>query len=353
MGQTHILEGLRIGEKDRRNLLARQIVSIDFKLLQHAIQSIGRPSNSFPESVSANSATYLKNSVRISQDYLINCASEAKDEANYLLHQEGLQLLSKSKAAIVLIINDKDHNGEVSETDGRVLKSSVSQFENLLLGCKRFWKVKEQGSAVPLIVVSPAHLIRPYQEFLSENDHFGIDLKVWFLEELQLPIVSMPIDQSGSKILLKSSWEILQAPIGSGGFLMSLLSNNIMTELNKIGVEYVQVCSLNDRTTIGHPLFFGLVSLRRADVGIKIFENTAEEDEFDMIFSMRHLNKMTRQIDKFQFRPVPEHYLHVKQENEFVTAYPGAPNSYSFHCSIYSSLNTCSLDSLCAMKVFE
>lgn len=52
------------------------------------------------------------------------------------------------------------------------------------------------------------------------------------------------MDQNGSKILLKSPWEILQAPIGSGGFFSLLLSHNILPELNKMGVEYVQVRQL-------------------------------------------------------------------------------------------------------------
>ncbi|XP_042422073.1 uncharacterized protein LOC122009831 isoform X2 [Zingiber officinale] len=294
IGQTHVLEGLRIGEKAQKNLLARQIINIDFKMLQHAIQSINNPSKS----------------------------------------EEG-------------------NNREAIETNG-VSKSSLSKFENVLLGCSKFWKVEEDKTA-PLIVVSPAHLINSYEKCLQDNNYFGMNSeKVWFLEEVQLPIVSMPVDQNGSKILLKSLWELLEAPIGSGGFFRLLLSNNILAQLCEIGVEFVEVCSLNDRATGGHPLFFGLVSSLRADVGIKVVENSRGEEEFDIIFSMRLLNRIAGRVDKLQFLASPEQHVHFNQDrNELATRYPDAPNSYRFRCSIYDSLNNCSEDEICVMEIFE
>lgn len=71
----------------------------------------------------------------------MNCASEEKEDSNYIFHKEGLQLLSKSKAAIVLIISEEGNNREAIETNG-VSKSSLSKFENVLLGCSKFWKVR-------------------------------------------------------------------------------------------------------------------------------------------------------------------------------------------------------------------
>ncbi|CAL9109745.1 unnamed protein product [Musa acuminata var. zebrina] len=356
MCQTHVLEGLKIGEKVQKSSLARQIVNIDCKLLQHALQSINKPLHSFPEFAGANSAKLLRRSIRVSHEYLRNHTSKQKDDSNYLVYKEGLQLLSRSKTAIIVIINGSICDGDSVPNDGGS-KTSLSQFEDLLFGCNGFMKVEEESMTVPLIVVSPAHLIQSYRECLSDNDYFGMNReKVWVLEELQLPVVSIPIDQNGSKILLKSPWEILQAPIGSGGFFSLLLSHNILPELNKMGVEYVQVCSLNDKATILHPLFLGLVSSCRADVGITMFESSKGEgeDECDMIFSMRHIIRLSRQIEKLQFCAVPEQHVHVEQvDDELVTNYPDAHNSYRLHCPMYASLNSCSLDAVCVVKVFE
>lgn len=36
-------------------------------------------------------------------------------------------------------------------------------------------QVEEESMTVPLIVVSPAHLIQSYRECLSDNDYFGMN----------------------------------------------------------------------------------------------------------------------------------------------------------------------------------
>lgn len=62
------------------------------------------------------------------------------------------------------------------------------------------------------------------------------------MEEEKLPVVSsLPEGQNKYKILMKSPWEILQSPVGSGG-LISLFSNHsIADNLIDMGVEYIEV----------------------------------------------------------------------------------------------------------------
>ena len=57
-----------------------------------------------------------------------------------------------------------------------------------------------------------------------------------------LPVVSSSLEeQNKHKILMKSPWEILQSPVGSGGVICLLSSHNIPDNLSEIGVEYVEV----------------------------------------------------------------------------------------------------------------
>lgn len=120
-----------------------------------------------------------------------------------------------------------------------------------------------------------------------------------------------------------------------------------------VNILLLQVCSLDDRSTIGHPLFMGLVGSRGADAGIKFMEgNNTGDDEFDLIFSMRLINSISQQFDKLQFCAVPERHVHVEQvENEWMTVHPDKPNSYHLHCSIYSAFNGWPLDNICIMHV--
>jgi UDP-N-acetylglucosamine pyrophosphorylase len=41
--------------------------------------------------------------------------------------------------------------------------------------------------------------------------------------------------------MMKSPWEILQSPVGSGGVISLLSSVNIPENLSKMGVEYIEV----------------------------------------------------------------------------------------------------------------
>ncbi|KAE8720035.1 16S rRNA processing protein RimM family, putative isoform 2 [Hibiscus syriacus] len=88
---------------------------------------------------------------------------------------------------------------------------------------------------------SPADEINSTNKLLSSNNYFGFDPeKVWFLEEERLPAVSSLLEQNRHKILMKSPWEMLQSPVGSGGVINLLSSDNIVENLSQNGIEYIQ-----------------------------------------------------------------------------------------------------------------
>lgn len=65
------------------------------------------------------------------------------------------------------------------------------------------------------------------------------------MEEEKLPVVSSSLEeQEKNKILMKSPWEMLQVPVGSGGVISSLSSNNLLENLRDMGVEYIEVSHL-------------------------------------------------------------------------------------------------------------
>ncbi|OAY74197.1 Ribosome maturation factor RimM, partial [Ananas comosus] len=357
LDQKHILEGLRIGEKNQKTSLAKQLTSIDFRLFQQAIQNINKPfiSYSLSEYINANSSALLENPMRISHQCLVTGESEGNNNMNYELRKVGLQLLRNSKVAIILIRHEKDDVERGSETDDVRVESAVIQFQKLFNNLNIFLKEEENNASVPFILVSPAREIESYKECLVDNDYFGLNSqKVWVLEEEKLPIVNISPVENSHEILLKSPWEILRAPIGPGGIFSLLSSHKIIDALNEFGVEYVQICSLDNRTALGHPLFFGFVSSRGADVGIKLSTSCKTDDNFDMVISMKHVNKMSKEINRLRFRALPEQHVHVQQvEDEWITVHPEKPNSNRLHCPIYSILNPCSLDNVCVMEVDE
>lgn len=72
-------------------------------------------------------------------------------------------------------------------------------------------------------------------------------LQIWFLEEERLPVVSNVVDEQNKyKILMKSPWEILQSPVGSGGIINLLSSPNVLERLTELGMEYIEVRNVID-----------------------------------------------------------------------------------------------------------
>lgn len=62
------------------------------------------------------------------------------------------------------------------------------------------------------------------------------------MEEEKLPVVSsLPEGQNKYKILMKSPWEILQSPVGSGGLVSLFSKHGIADNLIDMGVEYIEV----------------------------------------------------------------------------------------------------------------
>ncbi|KAK4440117.1 60S ribosomal protein L32-1 [Sesamum alatum] len=341
MEQEHVLHGFRYGDKDQRGLLANQIVTVNPKLLQQALQTIEIPLTR-PNLLNILSAVPRLNTVRVSGNPCSAGSGKLSDQ-NCKLEREGNLLTSKGKVAIVLVL------GEIGEmkrsSDANLVSSEGNDNASLLgkalldhIGC---FEIKDR-SAVPLILVSSADQVSCLQELFSDHDHYSFDPeKVWFLEEEKLPVVSSSLEGHGKhKILMKSPWEFLQRPIGSGG-LISLLSSqdSLLDELGELGVEYIQILKNNKNCRNGHKLV-GLVDSCKANVGIRLFEDIASEEDFDVVLSMSFLRKLVKQINKLQFEAVLNCNSYVeKVDKEWVDVVPSSPNSYEFHSSIYSCLN--------------
>ncbi|KAJ4749375.1 Ribosome maturation factor RimM [Rhynchospora pubera] len=344
MEQTHVLDALRLAPKAQKTSLAKQIASIDFRLFQHALNNLDKHINGLSEDMEKNFSLLLKNAMKISHENLLGKESE-RNKFHHEMREKGLELLSNSKSAIVLMINEKNKIGNSSEIDDD-LRNSLSDIGEHLMG--------SQGR--PFVMITSTHQVETLQKYLRDNSYFGMDhQKVWVLEEGRLPVFSMTSDQSGSKVLFKSPFELLEAPIGPGGDLSLLSFQKILDAFNQMGIEYLQVCSLDDKSSIGNPLFFGYVSSLDAGVGIKVYNgNVGDGTCFDMIISMKHMNKISRDAKKLGFYAVAEKHRYVEKTSEgWVDVSPEASNLRRLHFPVYGLLNTCSLDDICFMNVLK
>uniref|UniRef100_A0A452ZXB2 RimM N-terminal domain-containing protein n=7 Tax=Aegilops tauschii TaxID=37682 RepID=A0A452ZXB2_AEGTS len=342
MEQGHILEGLLSGDKLEKASLAEQIASIDFQLFKHAMHSVSKQVDSMSKNVLANSSS-RKNVMRIPRETLMNHGEKGKNVFSTEF-SKGREILQKSKAAIVLVTNGSDSDIVDAE------------FQRLLNSFSELMKVEENHISPPFVIISPDNHVDSVRNYLVENDYFGFDTqKVWVLEEMKLPVVSLSSELESKKILLKSPWEILQRPAGTGAIFSSLSSNKILESFNAMGIEYVQICSLSDELVLGHPLLFGAASSRGVDVGVKLRKTSDKtEDGFDLVLSIDHLNKMCRDVAKARFSAHPEQHEHMEHvDGQWVTVQPEAANSHRLSTDVTSVLDSCSPDKLCVMEIVE
>ncbi|KAK8524583.1 hypothetical protein V6N12_029448 [Hibiscus sabdariffa] len=358
MEQQHVFHGFRFGEKSQVSLLADQIVSVNSKLLQQALQNVEIASKRWSIIESLAGTKLVRNRLKISEKCFTPSTSEEKLGTNFTLHEKALHLVSKGKVAVVLDMSDHRNEGKEYDPDlgfSTSMENSETSSLQTLLSDERFVKV-EHCSSTPLVLISPADEINSMKKLFSSNNYFGFDPeKVWFLEEERLPVVSSLLEQNRHRILMKSPWEMLQSPVGSGGVISLLSSENIVENLAENGVEYIQVC--HGKRYIGQSslLLLGLVNEKEADIGIQIFEHTDDVEEgFGMVFSTDIMKKLTKQINKLQFYAISKSNPHVELvEKKWVNVKPSSSNSFEFHSTIFNCLNACSLDKLCVMEITE
>ncbi|GFY88636.1 16S rRNA processing protein RimM family [Actinidia rufa] len=360
MEQQHVFHGFRFGEKDQRSLLADQIVGVKSKLLQQALPNIEVHSKrwNLHEFIGMSLAKNVRTTLRISEEFLSDSGCGEKFNASSEFQEKGHLLTSEARLPLsyIWII----FKGRVVAlhlillTELKNLPACFGHDRSFLCLPHKMSILIEDRASVPLILVCPAHEIHSLENSFTNHNHFGFDSeKVWFLEEEKLPVISNSLEeQTKHKILMKSPWEILQTPVGSGGVFSLLSSGNILEKLSEMGIEYIEVCGVNLRHVGGYTLL-GLVSSCAANIGIQISKDMNDlEDNFDMVFSMKFMKHLTKQTNKLGFHAIPKPNPHVeKVDKEWVDVVPSSPNSYELRRSIYSSLSACPPDKVCLMEV--
>ncbi|XP_055804760.1 uncharacterized protein LOC129873655 isoform X2 [Solanum dulcamara] len=354
MEQDHIFHGFRYGEKNQRSFLANQIVDVNSKLLQHALQNKKIPYKrwSFPDFVKA---LQVDNTLTLSKEFFSKENVEHSSIGSKV-QEQGHCLMSSGKVAIVLALAESKLLGmsSIPEPAGPHEDITYLHVKALLDDSHRLLKMEDRPS-VPLIVVCPAESIEYLKQLFMDHDDFSFHSeKVWFLEEEKLPVVgaSQREEENKHKILMKSPWEILQRPAGSAGIVALLSSQNLLEHLHVMGVEYIQVSSGNQEFINGEMLL-GFTKSREANAGIQVFRDAGYmEEHFNIVFSIDFAKKLTKKIDKLPFEAILKSNQHVEMvEKEWVDVIPSSPNSYEFHSSIYSCLNTSLPSKVCLVDI--
>ncbi|XP_076939991.1 uncharacterized protein LOC143608998 [Bidens hawaiensis] len=338
--QKHVFDGLRYGEKAQRSLLADHIVDVNSQLLQVALQTIETPSDRWQLSkfLAVYDTEKTRHVFKVSKGCLV---SEGVESTSSKIGERRSALISSGKVANIMVVEGTNtQNSDSEETDSLIQR--LVQMEN--------------SQTTPLILICPDNTLDTFQSLMSDNDYFGFDPeKVWILEEEKLPAVNSSSGENKKhKILMKSPWAILQTPVGSGGVISLLSSHNILESLTALGIEYIEISSVDQRHVGGDNLL-GLVDASEAHVGIKTFNGIdGVDNDFYLVFSINFATQLTKRVNQLTFVAVLRSNQYVELvDKEWVDIIPSSHNSYEFRSSIYACLEGCSNDKVCVMEVAD
>ncbi|KAL2930781.1 Ribosome maturation factor RimM [Bienertia sinuspersici] len=195
------------------------------------------------EAIQNDPAWKYCSSLKISEKYLTSTTKE--ELALYSEHvKHGERLISEGKFATIIALNRSypEKHLEFNNEDFKNGNMSTSDHLVSVLSDEQTLMQAEHHESLSLILISPAEDVQFLEELFSSHDYFDLNPgKVKFLKEEKLPVVSSSADGQKNKVLMKSPWVIHQSPVGLGGTICGLSSNNILDDLIKAGVEYIEV----------------------------------------------------------------------------------------------------------------
>lgn len=190
--------------------------------------------------------------------------------------KRGLQEVAKGTVAVLLLAGGQGTRLGVSYPKGMYSVGLPSGKTLFQLQSERIVKVqtlaqKQEGKrgVIPWYIMTSDATNFETERFLRKNNFFGIkesDIKIF--EQNMIPC----FDLTG-KLMLESINKIAEAPDGNGGLYKVLRDLNILEDMKKRGILYLQVYGVdNILVKVADPVFIGYCIEHHAECGNKVIE---------------------------------------------------------------------------------
>ena len=246
--QEHVMKGFDELSKEQQNHLLDQIEAIDWDMLALIKQDKVEEERSYEP----------LNAIRIAEI----------DERREEFTEEGIKAIREGKLGAVLLAGgmgtrlglDKP-KGELNVGIDRDLCIFNCLINNLL-------EVTDQTNAyIPLYIMTSEKNNDETIRFFEEKDYFGYPAEYvnFFVQEM-----APAVDYNG-RLLLEAPGRLATSPNGNGGWFSSLAKAGLLEDVNKRGVEWLNIFAVdNVLQRIGDPTFFGATLLSGLDSGSKV-----------------------------------------------------------------------------------
>lgn len=167
----------------------------------------------------------------------------------------GIEAIKACKIGAVLLAGGQGTRLGLDKPKGMLnvgMNKELYLFEQLVNNLMEV--VKKAGAWVPLLIMTSEKNNADTTAFFEEHDYFGYNKEyVFFFVQKMAPSVSYD-----GKIYMEDKAKLSSSPNGNGGWFSSLVEAGLLDKIQKLGVEWLNVFSVdNVLQKIADPIFAG------------------------------------------------------------------------------------------------